>query len=191
MEITQIGCKAIWKRIPDGWDSLSELLTCVIYGPWLPPKITCTNISSSLSFTTWFLQCNQWTGEFGNNDCLFFIRVHIRLLVPVNYFRIKRIKKLWIPTLNCTQHHSIMLSNTAQCFIIREECRHWCMNLNVLPVSPDRLCVISDEWVIITGEHVVLHTSSVCAGAPGLFYCKTHSLLQHLAIYIILFYFWT
>lgn len=152
------------------------------------PRITCTNISSSVSFTSWFLQCNQWTEEFGNNDWLVFIKVHIRLPVPVNYFRVKI---LWLPTFKCTLHHSIMLSNTAQCLIIQEERRHWCMNLNVLPVSPDRFCVISDEWVIITGEHVVLHMSSECAGAPGLSYSRTHSLLQHLAIYIVLFYFWT
>lgn len=152
------------------------------------PRITCTNISSSVSFTSWFLQCNQWTEEFGNNDWLVFIKVHIRLPVPVNYFRIKI---LWLPTFKCTLHHSIMLSNTAQCLIIQEERRHWCMNLNVLPVSPDRFWVISDEWVIITGEHVVLHMSSECAGAPGLSYSRTHSLLQHLAIYIVLFYFWT
>lgn len=79
------------------------------------PRITCTNISSSVSFTSWFLQCNQWTEEFGNNDWLVFIKVHIRLPVPVNYFRIKI---LWLPTFKCTLHHSIMLSNTAQCLII-------------------------------------------------------------------------
>lgn len=51
------------------------------------------------------------------------------------------------------------------------------MNLNVLFVLFDRFCVISDEWVIIIGEYVVLYMLFECVGVFGFFYSRIYSLL--------------